>query len=185
MKDVEFKVLSNEMIAQDIFRMTLDGDTSDITKPGQFIEIKIPGRYLRRPISVCDWSEGKLTLIYKVVGEGTEDLSFMEPGEYLTALTGLGNGYDLRNIPKNPVIAGGGVGVPPMYALAKALKQQGITPYVALGFNSKDDVFYEQEFRGCRSMSPPSMAVTARRASSPTSSVITTTTPSPAARSRC
>ena len=147
MKDVEFKVLSNEMIAQDIFRMTLDGDTSDITKPGQFVEIKIPGRYLRRPISVCDWSEGKLTLIYKVVGEGTEDLSFMELGEYLTALTGLGNGYDLRNIPKNPVIAGGGVGVPPMYALAKALKQQGITPYVALGFNSKDDVFYEQEFR--------------------------------------
>ena len=128
MKDVEFKVLSNEMIAQDIFRMTLDGDTADITKPGQFVEIKIPGRYLRRPISVCDWSEGKLTLIYKVVGEGTEDLSFMEPGEYLTALTGLGNGYDLRNIPKNPVIAGGGVGVPPMSALAPALKQQGITP---------------------------------------------------------
>ena len=86
MKDVEFKVLSNEMIAQDIFRMTLDGDTSDITKPGQFVEIKIPGRYLRRPISVCDWSEGKLTLIYKVVGEGTEDLSFMER-EILPSLT--------------------------------------------------------------------------------------------------
>ncbi|MBE6004842.1 MAG: dihydroorotate dehydrogenase electron transfer subunit [Lachnospiraceae bacterium] len=147
MKDVEFKILTNEPLTGDIFRMTLDGDTSDIRRPGQFVEIAIPGRYLRRPISVCDWSDNRLTLIYKVVGEGTEDLSYMEPGDYISALTGLGNGYDLKKIPKNPVIAGGGVGVPPMYALAKELKKTGITPYVALGFNTKDDVFYEAEFK--------------------------------------
>lgn len=147
MKDVEFKILTNEPLTGDIFRMTLDGDTSDIKRPGQFVEISVPGRYLRRPISVCDWSDNKLTLIYKVVGEGTEDLSYMEPGDYIKALTGLGNGYDLKKIPKNPVIAGGGVGVPPMYALAKELKKIGITPYVALGFNTKDDVFYEAEFK--------------------------------------
>lgn len=147
MKDIEFKILENREIARDVFCMVLDGDTSEITAPGQFVNIALPGRYLRRPISICDWSKNNLTLIYKVVGHGTEDMSYMEVGEYLRALLPLGNGYDLAASPANPVVAGGGVGVPPLYALTKKLVEAGKHPYVALGFNSKEDVFYEDEFR--------------------------------------
>lgn len=147
MKDTEFKVLSNEPITKNVFKMVLDGDTSEITRPGQFVNIQLPGRYLRRPISVSDWDRETLTLIYKVVGHGTEDMSYIEEGAYLSMLTGLGNGYDLKKIPKNPVIAGGGVGVPPLYGLAKKLIEAGIRPYVALGFNTKEEIFYEEDFR--------------------------------------
>ncbi len=147
MKEVEYKVLSNREIAKDVFRMELDGDSSDIKLPGQFVEVQLPGRFLRRPISVCDWTKGRLVLIYKVVGQGTEDMSYLEEGTYLKILTGLGNGYDIASIPDSPVLAGGGVGVPPLYALCKRLVQENKHPYVALGFNTKADVFYEEEFR--------------------------------------
>lgn len=147
MKEVEYKLLSNREIARDVFQMELDGDTSGIRIPGQFVELKIPGRYLRRPISICDWTKDKLTLIYKVVGKGTEDMSYLEPGSYLTALTGLGNGFSTTKAPDCPVLAGGGVGVPPLYALCKKLVQENKHPYVALGFQSREDVFYEEEFR--------------------------------------
>ena len=147
MQECEFKILENKMIAKEVFLMKLDGDCSEFTAPGQFCEIKIPGKYLRRPISVCDVSENTLTLIYKVLGEGTEELSCMEEGEYLSILTGLGNGYSVEDAPKNPVLCGGGVGVPPLYYLCKNLVEAGKHPYVALGFRSKEDVFFEEEFR--------------------------------------
>ena len=147
MQECEFKILENKMIAKEVFLMKLDGDCSEFTAPGQFCEIKIPGKYLRRPISVCDVSENTLTLIYKVLGEGTEELSCMEEGEYLSILTGLGNGYSVEDAPKNPVLCGGGVGVPPLYYLCKKLVEAGKHPYVALGFRSKEDVFFEEEFR--------------------------------------
>ena len=147
MQECEFKILENKMIAKEVFLMKLDGDCSEFTAPGQFCEIKIPGKYLRRPISVCDVSENTLTLIYKVLGEGTEELSCMEEGEYLSILTGLGNGYSVEDAPKNPVLCGGGVGVPPLYYLCKKLLEAGKHPYVALGFRSKEDVFFEEEFR--------------------------------------
>ena len=147
MQECEYKILENKMIAKEVFLMKLDGDCSEFTAPGQFCEIKIPGKYLRRPISVCDVSENTLTLIYKVLGEGTEELSCMEEGEYLSILTGLGNGYSVEDAPKNPVLCGGGVGVPPLYYLCKKLVEAGKHPYVALGFRSKEDVFFEEEFR--------------------------------------
>ena len=147
MQECEFKILENKMIAKEVFLMKLDGDCSEFTAPGQFCEIKIPGKYLRRPISVCDVSENTLSLIYKVLGEGTEELSCMEEGEYLNILTGLGNGYSVEDAPKNPVLCGGGVGVPPLYYLCKKLVEAGKHPYVALGFRSKEDVFFEEEFR--------------------------------------
>ena len=147
MQECEFKILENKMIAKEVFLMKLDGDCSEFTAPGQFCEIKIPGKYLRRPISVCDVSENTLTLIYKVLGEGTEELSCMEEGEYLSILTGLGNGYSVKDAPTNPVLCGGGVGVPPLYYLCKKLLEAGKHPYVALGFRSKEDVFFEEEFR--------------------------------------
>ena len=147
MQECEFKILENKMIAKEVFLMKLDGDCSEFTAPGQFCEIKIPGKYLRRPISVCDVSENTLTLIYKVLGEGTEELSCMEEGEYLSILTGLGNGYSVEDAPKNPVLCGGGVGVPPLYYLCKKLVEAGKHPYVALGFRAKEDVFLEEEFR--------------------------------------
>ena len=147
MQECEFKILENKMIAKEVFLMKLDGDCSEFTAPGQFCEIKIPGKYLRRPISVCDVSENTLTLIYKVLGEGTEELSCMEEGEYLSILTGLGNGYSVKDAPTNPVLCGGGVGVPPLYYLCKKLVEAGKHPYVALGFRAKEDVFFEEEFR--------------------------------------
>ena len=147
MHEIEYKILKNEPLTDDIFEMVLDGDTRDITKPGQFINITIPGKFLRRPISVCDWEDGRLTIIYKVVGEGTEGLSYMEEGEYLKALSGLGNGYDVSLSPARPVVAGGGVGIPPMVALTKKLIEAGKHPYVALGFNTEADMFYVDEFR--------------------------------------
>ena len=109
-KECEFKILENRLIARDVFLLRLDGDCSSFSGAGQFCEIRIPGKYLRRPISVCDITENTLTLIYKVLGEGTEELSFMEEGEYLPVLTGLGNGYDLSTCPNNPVTEDGSAG---------------------------------------------------------------------------
>ena len=152
MKQEIFKILSNEVIADKVYKMVLSGDTSAITATGQFVNIKLDGLYLRRPISVCDFEEGKLTLIYKVVGKGTEFMSGLSEGVSLDILTGLGNGYDISLSSDKPLLVGGGVGVPPMYALAKALVKEGKSVSVILGFNTESDVFYEDEFKalGCK-----------------------------------
>lgn len=151
MKQSIFKILTNENIADKVFKMTLSGDTSDISATGQFVNIKLDGMFLRRPISVCDFEEGKLTLIYKVVGKGTEFMSALNAGYELDILTGLGNGYYTGLAGDKPLLIGGGVGVPPLYALAKTLRGEGKKVSVILGFNSKTDVFYEEEFKalGC------------------------------------
>lgn len=146
MKRMNFMIESNKKIAKDVYEMILLGDTSEISAPGQFVNIQIDGLYLRRPISICDCSENSLTLIYKVVGEGTEKMSQYGHGTYLDILIPLGNGYDVKK-GENSVLIGGGVGVPPMYMLCKTLLKNGKTPTVILGFNSKDDVFYEDEFK--------------------------------------
>ena len=152
MKEVNYTVESNRRIARDIWEMVLCGDNSAITRPGQFVNLLIEGCYLRRPLSVCNMESDRLTLIYKVVGKGTEVLSRMVPGEKLDILTGLGNGYDLAPAGDSPVLLGGGVGVPPLYHLAKRLLAMGKQVTVILGFNTQSEVFYEAEFRalGCR-----------------------------------
>ena len=147
MKQIIFKIEKNIPIAKNVYEMVLSGDTSDITNCGQFVNIQIDGFYLRRPISVCDYDDGTLTLVYKVVGGGTEVLSSMEEGEFLDVLTGLGNGYDLSKSGDAPLLIGGGVGVPPMYNLCKKLVAEGKKPAVIIGFNTKDEVFYEEEFK--------------------------------------
>lgn len=146
MKQVLYTVKSNEKIAKDVYKMELMGDTSPITTPGQFVNLKLDGFYLRRPISVCDCTDGLLTIIYKVVGGGTEVMSGLKAGAKIDTLSGLGNGYDTSKSGENPLLVGGGVGVPPMYLLAKKLIAEGKKVTVVLGFNSKDDVFYEKEF---------------------------------------
>ena len=147
MKQVIFEIRSNEALTREVYRMVLTGDTSAITAPGQFVEIALPGKFLRRPISVCDWTENTLTLIYKVVGQGTEQMASLPGGTKLDILTGLGNGYDLTKSGDNPVLVGGGVGVPPLYALCKALLLQGKKPSVVLGFNKESEIFLFDEFR--------------------------------------
>lgn len=149
-KQNKYKILSNEPLTKDVYKMVLEGDAEYITAPGQFINIALDGKYLRRPISVCDYDEDCITIIYKVVGEGTEQMSALKIGTVLDVLTGLGNGYDISKSTK-PLLIGGGVGVPPMYNLAKTLIANGQVPTVILGFNTVDEVFYEQEFKalGC------------------------------------
>ncbi len=151
MKDVLFTIKENLAIAPQVYRMVLTGDCSQITAPGQFVNIRLDGLYLRRPISVCDLGGGDLTIIYKVVGKGTEQMSRMKEGGSLQVLTGLGNGYDLSCAGDAPLLIGGGVGVPPMYLLARKLREQGKNVSVVLGFNTKSEIFYEEEFRalGC------------------------------------
>ena len=151
MKQSIFKILTNEALTSSVYRMTLSGDTSAITAPGQFVNIRLEGKFLRRPISVCDWEEGKLTLVYKVVGHGTAQMAAMTPGESLDLLTGLGNGYDLTLTGEHPVLVGGGVGVPPMFGLAKHLRALGKPVQVILGFNTREEIFYEEAFKalGC------------------------------------
>ena len=146
-----FQIVSNEALTDSVYKMVLSGDTSHITAPGQFVNIQLSGLYLRRPISVCDVEGDKLTIIYKAVGKGTRQMAGMQEGK-LDILTGLGNGYDLSVSGENPVLLGGGVGVPPMYLLAKKLIAEGKKVNVILGFNTKSEVFYENEFKklGCR-----------------------------------
>jgi len=145
-KKNEYKILSNRKIANQVYEMVLEGDTQYITKPGQFINIEIKEFYLRRPISICNYDENTITVIYKVVGEGTEKMSQMQEGT-LDVLTGLGNGFDTRKSKQRPLLIGGGVGTPPMYGLCKKLVEEGKKPIVVLGFNSKEDVFYEEKFK--------------------------------------
>lgn len=142
-----FTILKNEQLVPEIYRMVLSGDTSAITAPGQFVNIALDGFYLRRPISVCDWKEGELTILYKVVGQGTQFMSHLSAGSKLDLLTGLGNGYKLERSGTNPLLIGGGVGIPPLYGLAKHLIAKGSKPSVILGFNQKSEAFYIEEFQ--------------------------------------
>ena len=150
MKQSIFAILDNTPLTANVYKMRLQGDVSQITAPGQFVNIRLDGMFLRRPISVCDVGCDMLTIIYKVVGAGTEAMSKMQSGT-LDILTGLGNGYDLSAAGEHPVLLGGGVGVPPMYLLAKKLRQAGKKVSVILGFNTSDEVFFEEAFRalGC------------------------------------
>lgn len=147
MKQGIFKVAENSALTDSVFRMKLIGDVSDITAPGQFINIKLDGLYLRRPISVFDCDTESVTIIYKVVGRGTEQMSLINIGEELDVLTGLGNGYDTSLCSDHAVLLGGGVGVPPLYMLAKKLKDEGKTISVILGFNTKSEIFCEEDFK--------------------------------------
>ena len=150
MKQQTFEIQANELLAKSVYRMQLAGDTTGIL-PGQFVNIRVEGQFLRRPISVCNITNGVLTIIYKVVGVGTEAMSQLPIGTQLDVLTVLGNGYDLSKAGDNPLLVGGGVGVPPMYMLARQLREADKKVRVILGFNTKDEVFYEEEFRtlGC------------------------------------
>ena len=142
-----YKVVANEPLTPDVWRMVLAGDTQWITRPGQFVNIELEGLYLRRPISISDWSEDTITIIYKVVGRGTEQMRRMSVGQELDVLTGLGNGFDADVECKQPLLVGGGVGVPPLYRLAKELIARGRKVSVVLGFNTEKEVFYAEEFR--------------------------------------
>jgi len=146
MKQSLFEILENIPLTSTVYKMVLKGDTSDITASGQFVNIKLDGLFLRRPISVCDVVDDKLIIIYKVVGKGTKQMSLMKEGT-LDILTGLGNGYDLSKAGDNPMLLGGGVGVPPMYMLCRQLIEMGKKVTVVLGFNTKDEIFYEEEFK--------------------------------------
>ncbi len=147
MKQGMYTIASNRALTADVFEMRLLGDTSAITAPGQFINIKLDGLFLRRPISVCDWDSESITIIYKVVGKGTTQMSHMVEGDKLDVLTGLGNGFDVSKCGDTTLVIGGGVGVPPMYGLAKALLAAGKKPIAILGFNKSEELFYEEKFK--------------------------------------
>lgn len=154
MKQAIFTITENAALTENVYRMVLSGDTSAINAPGQFVNIRLAGKFLRRPISVCDYNDSALTIIYKIVGSGTQQLASMQRGEKLDILTGLGNGYDMSLSGDKPVLIGGGVGVPPLYNLAKKLIQQGKRVTVILGFNTCSEVFYHQQFQalGCKTI---------------------------------
>ena len=147
MKQSIFTIVSNEALTDVVYKMVLEGDTSAITNCGQFVDLRLPEKYLRRPISVCDYDETTLTLIYKVVGSGTEIMAKLPVGTKLDVLTGLGNGYDTSLSGSQPVLVGGGVGVPPMFNLCKKLLAEGKRPQVVLGFNTGTEIFLAEEFK--------------------------------------
>lgn len=147
MKQSIFSIVSNDALTDNVQRMVLAGDTSAFTAPGQFVNIRLDGLFLRRPISVCDWDGQTVTILYKVVGRGTKALRSMVSGQTLDLLTGLGNGYDLSVSGEDPVLLGGGIGTAPLYGLARRLIEQNKSVRVILGFNSRDEVFYEDAFR--------------------------------------
>ena len=146
MKQGIFTIKENRSLTDSIYEMVLEGDTSAFVRPGQFAEVMVPGYYLRRPISVCHYEKDSLTLIYKTVGEGTFCMSKMQVGQTFDLLTGLGNGFSVEKSGQNPVLVGGGVGVPPLYGLCRELVAQGKEVTVVLGFGKKEEVFYEEEF---------------------------------------
>ena len=146
MKQDFYKVALNEKIAKNTYKMVLEGDTSALTATGQFVNIKLDGFYLRRPISVCDWDSESITIIYKVVGDGTEKMAEIAVGETLDVLVGLGNGYNTEKSGDKPLLIGGGVGVPPLFALCKKLISEGKEVSVVLGFNSEDEIFLMKEY---------------------------------------
>ena len=142
---MRFAIKQNTPLTSCVYRMTLQGDTSAITAPGQFVQVQVPGFYLRRPISVCDWDSETLTLVYKVVGNGTDAMCRMSPGTELDLLTGLGNGFDITRCGEHPLLIGGGVGLPPMVGLCRCLMQAGKHPTVLAGFNTADEVFLRED----------------------------------------
>ena len=147
LKEVLFTITENRPLAPQVYALRLCGDTSAITAPGQFLELQLPGFFLRRPLSVCDWDDAGVTILYKVVGKGTDWLAQCRPGQTLGALTGLGNGFDVAACGETTLLIGGGIGVPPMYGLARRLLAAGKTPIAILGFNTAQERFYEEEFR--------------------------------------
>lgn len=147
MQQVIFEIVSNRALTPLIYEMRLNGDTSAITRPGQFVELSIEGLFLRRPISVCNFDEGELTLVYKVVGKGTADMAAMQVGRKVDVLTGLGNGFNADAECQRALLVGGGVGVPPLYRLARELLAKGREVTVVLGFNTAAELFYEEEFK--------------------------------------
>ncbi|MBD5118755.1 MAG: dihydroorotate dehydrogenase electron transfer subunit [Clostridiales bacterium] len=147
MKQGLYTLRRRRALARGVWELRLSGDTGPITAPGQFVNIQLDGCFLRRPISVCHWDEDSLTLVFKVVGKGTAALAELREGQTLDLLCGLGNGFDLSCCGQRPLLVGGGLGVAPLYGLAKALLAEGRKPTAVLGFNSKDDIFYEEEFR--------------------------------------
>lgn len=147
MKQGIYTIRENLPLAEGVLRMVLAGDTSALTLPGQFVNIRLSGRFLRRPISVCDWDEESITLIYKVVGGGTGDMAALRPGDELDVLTGLGNGYDMSKSGAAPLLIGGGIGIPPLYGLCKRLIAQGKRPRAILGYNRESQVYYAGEFK--------------------------------------
>lgn len=142
---MRFAIKQNTPLTLCVYRMVLQGDTSAITAPGQFVQVQVPGFYLRRPISVCDWDNETLTLVYKVVGNGTDAMCRMIPGTELDLLTGLGNGFDITRCGERPLLIGGGVGLPPMVGLCRCLMQAGKHPTVLAGFNTADEVFLRED----------------------------------------
>lgn len=142
-----YRIVSNAALTPAIYRMVLEGDTQYITRSGQFINIELEGKFLRRPISVADYDDKTVTIIYKVVGRGTDQMASMRAGEMLDILTGLGNGFSTENNAQRPLLVGGGVGVPPMYNLCKRLIAEDKKPMVIMGFNTADEIFYYDEFR--------------------------------------
>ena len=153
-------IRSNQRIADNIYEMKLErpqGEPLETIKPGQFLNLKLHGKYLRRPISICDWNDGEITIVYKPVGAGTKQMSAKKAGETMDLLWPLGNGFDPeRNTQTSteqrimkidrPVLIGGGVGVPPMYGLCKSLMEVGQEPVVILGFKKAAEVFYKEKF---------------------------------------
>ncbi|NLY87897.1 MAG: dihydroorotate dehydrogenase electron transfer subunit [Clostridiales bacterium] len=151
MKQTIFTIQENKQLTETTWRMKLKGDTSEIISAGQFVNIKLDGYFLRRPISVCDVEGDILTIIYKILGRGTEEMTHFHIGKELDILTGLGNGYDLSLSGDRPVLIGGGVGIPPLYLAAKRLIAEGRNVKAVLGYNTVDEIYYEEEFReiGC------------------------------------
>ena len=152
MKNGIYEIVSNRPIALDTYEMVLAGDMGFVENPGQFVNIQLEGLYLRRPISICDWDDRTMTLIYKVVGRGTRQMAAMAPGHKLDLLTGLGNGFSVEEAGEHSLVIGGGVGVPPLYGLCKRLVQQGKRASAVLGFGKQEQVFYQKEFEelGCQ-----------------------------------
>jgi len=143
---MKYQIIENSQLTATVWKMVLAGDTSSIVRPGQFVQLQLPGFYLRRPISVCDWNEETITLVYKVVGEGTDAMSQMTCGTELDVLPGLGNGFDVNTFGEHPLLVGGGVGLPPLFGLCKALLAAGKKPVVVAGFNTAEEVFLQGDF---------------------------------------
>ncbi len=151
MKQVVYTLLSTRQLTYDTYELVLGGDTSCITAPGQFVNLELPGKFLRRPISISDWTEGTLTLLVKAVGEGTKEMVAMPVGTKFDTLSGLGNGFDVSCGGDEPLLVGGGIGIAPIYGLARRMIAMGKKPHIVLGFRGKDDTFYVDEFKslGC------------------------------------
>ena len=152
MNEVRFTLTENARLAPNVYRLRLAGDASAITAPGQFLELSIPDFFLRRPFSVCDWEDGSVTILYRAVGDGTRALAEMKPSQTIDALCGLGNGFDVTACGEKTLVIGGGIGVPPMYSLAKRLLAAGKTPAAILGFNTASEIFYKEEFEALDQM---------------------------------